>query len=430
MKLSCGFSQIDITPQPAASVYLDGYGERILPAGEILDPLYAKVCVMRCGSSEFAIVSLDICGLRSPVMERLEDWITLLTGLERSQFALCATHTHAGPACGLLPDLPVNMLYWNWVGQQIASAILQARENSVPGTFRSSFADDFTGGYNRRNKPDIDRRIRVCGFYDDAGLLRGVFANASCHAVCMTGCGISADYPGVLTRRAMDAYPGVPFLFLQGRGADVDPLFWEQEGVDKLGGELTEKVFAALDTLANMTGTHGPIRSLFRKSRIPMCWPGKTEMATELEQQLQKLTENKDKSKARRYADVNIRWLQNAIRELDSGNTDPEITVSFQALSVGRDFVMVFVPFEMLTVTGNAIESAICAMGIDPARCFVIGYANGTNGYLCPSAEHGDGSYEVQGAARWYSLPQCCEASERTVIARLTELTSELLQDK
>ena len=153
-------------------------------------------------------------------------------------------------------------------------------------------------------------------------------------------------------------------------------------------------------------------------------------MATELEQQLQKLTENKDKSKARRYADVNIRWLQNAIRELDSGNTDPEITVSFQALSVGRDFVMVFVPFEMLTVTGNAIESAICAMGIDPARCFVIGYANGTNGYLCPSAEHGDGSYEVQGAARWYSLPQCCEASERTVIARLTELTSELLQDK
>ena len=418
MKLSCGFSQIDITPQPAASVYLDGYGERILPAGEILDPLYAKVCVMRYGSSEFAVISLDICGLRSPVMERLEDWITLLTGLERSQFALCATHTHAGPACGLLPDLPVNMLYWNWVGQQIASAILQARETSLPGTFRSCFADDFTGGYNRRNKPDIDRRIRVCGFYDDAGILRGVFANASCHAVCMTGCGISADYPGV------------PFLFLQGRGADVDPLFWEQEGVDRLGNELTEKVFAALDTLANMTGTHGPIRSLFRKSRIPMCWPGKAEMATELEQQLQKLTENKDKSKARRYADVNIRWLQNAIRELESGNTDPEITVSFQALSVGRDFVMVFVPFEMLTVTGNAIESAICAMGIDPARCFVIGYANGTNGYLCPSAEHGDGSYEVQGAARWYSLPQCCEASERTVIARLTELTSELLQDK
>lgn len=428
MKLNCGFSQIDITPQPAGSVYLDGYGERILPAGEVLDPLYAKVCVMNWGGSEFAVISLDICGLRDPVMARLEDWITLLTGLDRSQFALCATHTHAGPACGLLPDLPVNMVYWNWVGQQIADAIGQARESSCPGAFRSCFAGELTGGYNRRNKPDIDRRIRVCGFYGEDGVLRGVFANASCHAVCMTSYGISADFPGVLTRMALESYPGVPFLFLQGRGADVDPLFWEQEGVDKLGGELTEKVFAALDTLADKAGTAGPIRSLLCKESIPMCWPKTDEMIPELEQQLQKLAKKKDDPVARRYANVNIRWLQNAIREQEAGNTDPQITVSFQALAIGDGLVMAFVPFEMLTVTGNAIESAICAMGIDPERCFVIGYANGTNGYLCPSGEYGDGSYEVQGAARWYSLPQCCEASERTVIARITELTAELLQ--
>ena len=428
MKLKCGFSQIDITPQPAGSVYLDGYGERVLPASEILDPLYAKVCVMNWDSSEFAVISLDICGLRDPVMARLEDWIVLLTGLDRSQFALCATHTHAGPACALLPDLPVNMVYWNWVGQQIADAIGQARENSYPGTFRSCFAGDLTGGYNRRGKPDIDRRIRVCGFYDEEGSLRGVFANASCHAVCMTSYGISADYPGVLTRKASESYPGVPFLFLQGRGADVDPLFWEQEGVDKLGGELTEKVFAALDTLVAQPSIGGPIRSQFRKAQIPMCWPTRDEMIPELEQQLQKLTENKDDPVARRYANVNIRWLQNAIRELDAGNTDPEITVSFQALAIGDGFVMVFVPFEMLTVTGNAIESAICAMGIDPARCFVIGYANGTNGYLSPTADCSDGSYEARGAARWYSLPQCCEDTEAAVIARLTSLTQTVLE--
>ena len=430
MKIKCGFSQIDITPQPAHSVYLDGFGERVLPAETVLDPLYAKVCVMEQAGKEFALISLDICGLCSPVLERLEDWIMLLTGLDRADFALCATHTHSGPACGLLPDLPVNMLYWNWVGQQIAEAIAQARKTSLPGTFRSCFAGELTGGYNRRNKPDIDRRIRVCGFYDEGGCLRGAFASASCHAVCMCSYGISADFPGVLTRRALEVYPGVPFLYLQGRGADIDPLYWNEEGVEKLGNELTDHVFSALDTLAAKEPIEGPIRSLFRKARIPMCWPSREEMLPELEQQLEKLAAKKDDPKARRYANVNIRWLQNAIREQDSGNTEPAISVSFQAMAIGKDLAMVFVPFEMLTVTGNALESALCSMGMDPARCYVIGYANGTNGYLSPSTDCSDGGYETSGAARWYSLPQCCEASERTVIAELTKLSAELLQTK
>ena len=62
-QLYCGFSQIDISPKIPYSVYLDGYGHRVLPAEGVRDPIYAKVCVMQGEGNPFALVSLDICGL-------------------------------------------------------------------------------------------------------------------------------------------------------------------------------------------------------------------------------------------------------------------------------------------------------------------------------------------------------------------------------
>ena len=73
---------------------------------------------------------------------------------------------------------------------------------------------------------------------------------------------------------------------------------------------------------------------------------------------------------------VNI-LLDNAVKYA-APNTAIRLTLD----KVGKQAVFAFLPFEVLTVTGNAVEEQLCQLGFDAACCFVIGYANGTYSYL------------------------------------------------
>lgn len=426
-ELCCGFSQVDITPQNPNEVFLDGYGNRILPAREILDPIYAKVCTILSNEKEFVIVSLDICGLNADLKDRLCEWISLLTGLNRSQFVLCATHTHAAPACGVLANLPINYMYWNGVSEKISQAIQAAQAAAKPGHFKFCKTGDFTLPMNRRGKQDINRGVWVCAFYDQNETLQGVIANASCHAVCITDYTISADFPGVLTARAAVEFPGVPFLYLQSRGADINPPSAGIEARDQVGTELTELVFDALNHMAEKQPVQGKLNYLFRKAELPMCYPDVSALHTAIENAKTQLRDTKGKDDCRRYPEVELTYILQALRAVEAGNANPTISVDLQVALIGDVVCLVFVPFEVLTVTGNALEKEICALGIAPEHCMIIGYANGTNSYLCPSDEYGQEGYETGGASYWYLLPQCCRETELTVIRQLADMAKTLL---
>lgn len=427
-ELCCGFSQIDITPQNPNEVFLDGYGHRMVPAQEILDPIYAKVCTILSGEKEFVLASLDICGLNAEIKDRLCERICLFTGLSRSQFALCATHTHAAPACGVLADLPINLMYWNGVSQKISQAICSARTSAKPGQFRFAKTGDFTLALNRRGKQDINRNVWVCAFYDRDNKLQGVIANASCHAVCITDYTISADFPGVLTSRAAEKFPGVPFLYLQSRGADINPPCDGIEARDRVGNELTDLVFDALIQIEEKDPIQGNLDYLFRKIDLPMCYPEAHKMRAIIENAKAQLTEAQERDDCRRYPEVELTYGLQALREIESGNAEPTLSVDLQVAVLGDAVCLVFVPFEVLTSTGNALEKEICALGIESEHCFIIGYANGTNSYLCPSEESGQEGYETGGASYWYLLPQCCKETEPTVIRELADMVKTLLK--
>ena len=91
-KLTCGFAQAVITPEPG-TVYMDGYGFRVSPAEGVRDDLYAKVCAMKSGENEFVLVALDICGFDNRLRDCLRGWIRTYTDLERSP-VLCQCYPH------------------------------------------------------------------------------------------------------------------------------------------------------------------------------------------------------------------------------------------------------------------------------------------------------------------------------------------------
>jgi hypothetical protein len=95
-------------------------------------------------------------------------------------------------------------------------------------------------------------------------------------------------------------------------------------------------------------------------------------------------------------------------------------------LKIGERAAIAFVPFEMLTATGNAVERILASLGANAPECLVIGYSNGTNGYLCPSAEADEAGYETAGAARWYGLPECSAETEKAVLRGVHSLADRL----
>ncbi|MBO7376029.1 MAG: hypothetical protein J6V01_02895 [Clostridia bacterium] len=425
-ELKAGFSQVDITPERPEEVFLDGYGKRLGPAEAVRDHLYAKVCLLRSGESEFALFSVDFCGFSAAVKDRLCTWIEFLGGIKRENFALCATHTHAAPACGVLTGLPLNTIYLDSVAQKMAQALKEARERAVPGRFGCAFGDDLTLGYNRRGNghDEIDRRVFVWGFFDFEGKLRGALASASCHAVCSTDMRISADYPGVMTMRAGERYPGVPVLFLQGRGADIDPQIFGEEGIVRLGEQLSGCVFTGLERAASAPAVSGGIKSAFSKEKIPFGKPDGEKLAKEINDYSKKLAAAPD-ARQRRAISVKLYWALKSRSDCEK-TEPPRLDADLQMLKIGDRAAIAFVPFEMLTVTGNAVESILGSFGVNAPHCLVLGYSNGTNGYLCPSAEADEAGYETAGAARWYGLPECSAETEKAVLRGVHTLAAGL----
>ena len=425
-ELKAGFSQVDITPERPEEVFLDGYGKRLGPAEAVRDHLFAKVCLLRSGESEFALFSVDFCGFSAAVKDRLCTWIEFLGGIKRENIALCATHTHAGPACGVLTGLPLNTIYLDSVAQKMAGALAETRERAVPGRFGCAFGDDLTLGYNRRGNghEEIDRRVFVWGFYDGEGKLRGALASASCHAVCSTDMRISADYPGVMTKRAAERYPGVPVLFLQGRGADIDPQIFGEEGIVRLGEQLSGCVFSGLERASAAPEVCGGINVAFSKEKIPFAKPDGEKLAKEINDYSKKLAAAPD-ARQRRALSVKLYWALKS--RADCEKTDPPcLDADLQMLKIGDRAAIAFLPFEMLTVTGNAVESILGSFGVNAPNCLILGYSNGTNGYLCPSAEADEAGYETAGAARWYGLPECSAETEKAVLSGVHTLASRL----
>lgn len=415
--MKCGFAQAIMTPAPG-DVYQDGYGFRIHPAEGVRDELYAKVCAIIDGAFRFAIVSLDVCGFSPEVVDHLRGHIAGLSGLPADHIAICATHTHAGPAGGILCDLPINGLVWARIGEIAGCTAKNALENAAEGHFSAAFGRDLTYLFNRRGRKPFDPRVRAAAFTDTQGRVRGILATAACHAVINTTYQLSADYPSVLTREATRVY-GVPALFLQGADGDIDPHFDGKLSVDEkielLGGEFAASVLDAVKTAAPLASS-APPRAAVVCATLPMRdTPDEQTLLARLDN-LEAAYYAVDETIPGGAVDKRIRlrellWTRDALARVRAGHVANTLTVPVMTLVAGG-LAFIFSPFELLTLTGAALNEQFSALGIPDAARFVVSYANGTRGYLATAAELPLGGYEFDSAPLWYGMPLCTGETE------------------
>ena len=428
--LRLGFADAIITPPHPEQVFLDGYGFRLSPATEgVRDDLHAKVCAMVDGEKTFLLFSLDIIGLREDTYRLVTSQISDLTGVSREDIALCCIHTHAAPASGILDELPIDTDYFAWMGEICGRAALSAIERACPVT--ASFAilpETLQTSHNRRKDREvIDRSIRAVAFHDESGKLRGVLTSAACHAVVNTAYSISADWLAELNKLSTDE---VPYLFLQGRGADINPQLYLNLPIDeliaRLGSELSTPVARFANTVPQGDAFAGKLTRRYETVRIPM--KEMTDLAAVREaiaREFKAYREIDPSDIQKHFVLRQLQWWRHMERMIENGE-DFALRVPLQLLAVGKACVFLFIPFELLTLTGNKLEEMFCAAGFARETVYVCGYSNMTEGYLAPVEEFEFGGYEVAGAAHWYNIPEASTESEGAVLNWFQKMSEEL----
>ena len=414
-----GFADAIITPTHPQHLFLDGYGFRVKPAEAVRDDLHAKVCAIVDEDQIYLLFSLDLVGLRSRVYQLIVDQITSLTGIPQERMALTCIHTHAAPATGLIDELPIHYDYFAFVGECCGRAALRAIERACHGTFRFELlTDTLTHSYNRRRRGIIDRSIRAAAFRDESGALRGVLCTAACHAVINTSYAISADWLSELNAVSSDA---LPYLFFQGRCGDIDPYFEDKLSIDEkislLGQEFIRPVQAMAEKTADGHILNGPVTWHCESVRIPMMALTDTEALKKdiLAHENAYFAASPEDIK-KHYNLRKLQWLRRMLHKAEAGE-DFDITVTLQYLEIGKACVFAFIPFEVLTLTGNQLEQTFMEAGFPREAIYICAYANSVEGYLAPAEEFPYGGYEVINAAAWYNTSRTCPQSEEALLS-------------
>src|ERR1051326_5440179 len=235
-----GASQINITPnQP---VIMSGYDARKTPSTGVHDSLFASALFFSGERNKALLISADLIGFPSSLVDTLKKSISLKTGLLSNNIMIIATHNHGGPAIHTYEDkLPqANEDYINDLKQKIVTLSVEAMRNPVP--FRMGMAKGIcTLNINRRaifadggvwlgRNPDgpCDHELDVLKFTDEKDNLLALLVNWPCHGT-VTGqenYDLTGDWPSSAARFIKKlAGKNVIVAVTAGASADINAIY-------------------------------------------------------------------------------------------------------------------------------------------------------------------------------------------------------------
>ncbi|MEO9005387.1 MAG: neutral/alkaline non-lysosomal ceramidase N-terminal domain-containing protein [Ginsengibacter sp.] len=233
----------DITP--SNSQYLLGYNDRT--SDGILDRIYHRILAIDDGTTQFFIISTDICLYSPSEYDKVASRLQKQYGINPLNVWWSVTHTHSAPevgAFGLYGYLgnkithTVDSVYTAMAEQKLIDGILKARENLVPAQLGVGWGFS-QANINRRGidangkvtlglNPDlpVDRRVGVIRIDKDDGSPLALVVNYPIHGTVMGFYNklISGDAPGVVSEYVEEKI-GYPTLFVNGAAGNLAPIY-------------------------------------------------------------------------------------------------------------------------------------------------------------------------------------------------------------
>jgi len=415
-----GVARVNITP--AESIWMAGYASRDHPSEGVYAPLYVKALALEDETGKsYVLVSSDLLGFTRSMSDAVFERVAGPHSLTRDRLVLNASHTHSGPVTGQLlrpayilepEDEVVVKRYTAKLVEQTAELIGRALAKLEP--VELSFEQGFAGfAVNRRRvghreyPGPVDHDVPVLAIRKLGGDLSAVLFGYSCHATVTSDYEIHGDWPGFAQSEIERIYPETVALFINGCGADQNPLPRRRiELARKYGETLAVAVQLVLE--AKMKPVAGPLRTVHDTVRLPL---QVAPTRAELERR------RREGSRAERQSAAFL------LAKLDRGESLPDgYDYPIQVWRFGGDLTFISLAGEVV-----ADYSLILKKKFGWDNTWVSGYNNDVFAYIPTRRIVREGGYEGATSMLGYGLPAPFEESvEDLIIDKVEELRRRL----
>jgi len=397
MVLEAGVSKIDITP--SESLYMGGYDEscRAAPSQGHRGNIYVRALVIDDNINRIVFVELDVVSIPKDNYDPIRRQISDDTGIPYANIILGCVHNHSAPYPG---GKNVDSEWYKQLNKDITKVVQDAISDLEPvkiggGTGRSHIAlnrrkmmedtlSHFTFDENNSSQsygkyktehPVLIREME--GVYrlggnpggsidDEVGILRidrlngepkAVFVNYACHGTSLGARNnyITPEWNGYMLEYIEDQISGLTAMFAPGASGDINPRF-----VGGLDGYMDN--IENTRTLGNEIGRE--VLKIFN------------EISTDVPLDPEIKLVNQNIICPKKYGEV----------VKDFRNTT--IAIPITAIRMD-DFVWITFPGELFHEIGQTVKKSMHA-----SNTYILGYSNGSLGYLPTQKAYGEGGYE------------------------------------
>jgi neutral ceramidase len=410
--LKAGVAKTDITPP--AGIEMEGFEGRAFRAFGAHDPLQATALVLDDGARRVALVALDICEVNEEQVAAVRQAVADSAGIPPEGLLLAASHTHSGPKNTLEDGTEDEREYWASLPRKVVAAVDGAAGSLEPARFGAA-----TGwsalGINRRER--LARggvwlgRNHFGPFDTDLGVVRiersdgsplAGLMNYACHALCLWHDNylVSADFPGYAVHFFQEGIGGgAKALFLNGACGDIHPReCWISHGQFSGGGfALAERAGRdlAVNALKAWRRTETTDNVTLNARTVRIALPTHRERAAKAREEALRRAET---AAARRPGEwspyvtwqdtPDPHWARERLDTLTKAFEGP-VHCEIQAITIGP-LAFLGWPGEMFSELGQAVKRDSPYL-----PTYIVGYANGSIGYVPTPEEFPLGGYEV-----------------------------------
>lgn len=411
--LRAGVSKLDITPP--VGVRMAGFSGRVFPSLAVHDPLWARALVLDDGERRGGLIALDLLGVSEETVSQVRAEAAASLDIAPQGLLIAGTHTHSGPERTSNEATKEQAAYWNSLPVRLCEVLSEAAANLVPAAIGAGSGWSAVGINRRQTTRDgtvVLGRDHFGIFDTELGLIRvdradgrplaGVM-NYACHAVCLMADNYltSADYPGFAVHGLERAIgDGVTAIFVNGACGDVNPREAAAEEELVSGGSFTiaERAGSMISREAARVWRgiqpSAAVELAFRQRRIELP-TNRARAILAAEESLKRAEENvhrpveepnpylvwhnpPDPEEERRRVE--------SIRE----QGDTPVPCEIQAICLGETTLLGW-PGEVFSSLGMAAKR-----GSPFAQTYVVGYANGSIGYVPTPEAFAEGGYEAR----------------------------------
>ena len=419
-----GVAKVKITP--TEPIWLAGYGSRDRPTGKVLQDIYTKALALEDASGAVSVlVSTDLLGFNRTMSEEVFERVRQRFALTRDRLVINASHTHSAPVAGEVLHSAYSMnqeheavvrRYTKDLLEKTVFVIARSIQNLEPADLE--FEQGLAGfAVNRRRArkgkrhlpAPVDHDVPVLAVRSSTGALKAIVFGYACHATVLSGYEINGDWPGFAQESLEKTHSGAIALFMNGCGADANPLPRRSEDLARMYGKiLAIAVNKVLDR--EMRPVLGPLKTAFQRVDIPFQTPPTRS-------QLEKRIVNEEGPR-RRHAEHLL-----AILDRD-GRIQDSYPYPIQVWSFGKGLTFIHLAGEVVVDYSLRFKAEY---GWDDV--WVTGYSNEVFAYIPSLRVLKEGGYEGGGAMIPYGKPGPFRAAVEEIIAEkvdeLVRLTSE-----